>query len=520
MTADHPDDTEPPVAATGRLDWLVLLPPAPTPETVALLGKFNARERADLAAHFSEARLVDAVSPGSRIDALVCRTPADPTVALRAMAPTGVAWIECRRGWREAWRVRRAVTRSLLEVRAVYWLLPDARHARRYVPLQHRGAVRWYLSRLLVPRSRPERLAAWLLGRVPALAHLLPGGIGVVAAGPRAGRGSAALDAHLELDEGDALLVQSSGHDAGNRTIVVPFGTGGRLEGSVVKVASRWAGDDTTDAEFATLQALHEVLPVDLASSVPEPLDRWEWSGRRVTRETMFDGPTVAQAVGSGDADPVATLRAVTDWLTAFHRATADDADWSEARAAYVDSVFAAYQTVGPDDPEVARLLARASARSHELIGAPFPDVRRHYDLTPSNVILGAGGLGVIDWEPGLGRAPDGRGPAVCDLDYFAKFWMHVVADARDLDDELRLFAHLPGEVCAQARAAVLTYCDALGIDRRFVPWLTVYHWVEQALADHRRAARLGGLPAERQKAVHYVQALSRTQDRLFSLDP
>ena len=86
-------------------------------------------------------------------------------------------------------------------------------------------------------------------------------------------------------------------------------------------------------------------------------------------------------------------------------------------------------------------------------------------------------GLGVTDWESAPNRPANGRGLPVCDLDYFLKYWLHIVAEDADVEVEPRCIrASAPCRsvtcrpTCVAARRMMRRYCIRLSIDRGLRP--------------------------------------------------
>jgi len=263
---------------------------------------------------------------------------------------------------------------------------------------------------------------------------------------------------------------------------------------------------------------LQSGLPDSIAASIPLPDSRWIWANRTVTRESMFPGPTVDHAIRCGGIDPGRALDEVGDWLGRFHLATAHEDSWSVDRFdRVVRPTLEAYESAYGADASVQQLFRGVEARAQELAGLRLVEVRRHWDFTPSNVIVSEGGIAVIDWEPGIGRPMDGRGLPLCDLDYFVKFWLHAVVRPGSVAEENVLFPHTSAAEAVCCRSVIGSYCASLGIDPRFVPMISVYQWAEQAVHDQARGRRLGGLPETRCAATRHVIALALDQDALFA---
>jgi hypothetical protein len=497
---------------------LALLPHQDRVQVVVLLGRATEEERAAIASHFGVECVHDEL-PSCLIDVLAVRDGTRIRSGLNLLSPRGVAWIE------EPSRWSRVIGSSSHAARvcghqtvAQYWVLPVLDRARRYVATQPTATIRWYLRTVFAPRTPVQEVGRTFLLAFPRLAPMLLGGRATVIAGVSAHANLLVGESEAGLRASQPVVAMSGGHDTGNRMVVIPFDSSGKPSGSVLKVAGHPAMNDLVEDEQAVLQQLHAQLPTALADRTPTPQGIWTWAGRSVSQESLFTGPTLDRAIASGNIDPLAGLELVSAWVERFHSATAVRDSWSQARFEQViRPTLEGFVDAHGDDAAVAELFRLAEARSAALHGTSLVEVRRHWDLTPSNVILGVDGVAVIDWEPGLDRPADGRGLPVCDLDYFVKFWMHLAAGARSADDEAVLFPHLDSRFSPSAASALEKYCRALDIDNGFVPLLTVYQWAEQAVHDEARARRLGGLPDSRRAARRHLEAFARDPATLFA---
>lgn len=431
-------------------------------------------------------RVSETVPAEETADALFALAGAtrDPETAARCLAPGGCAWIEpASRRWRP--RGER------LRVTGVYAALPEA-----YVPLDHPGARRWY-ARTLQP--------AWTAGK--ALRRTLGGLLPVrrvavtAAAGPEGGEGTI-LD-HPVLPSplrGMRPLLLAHGPD---RVVVLPFSPGGSSPEAALKVPRLPAANGGTEAEQEILRHFRGRLDAASRSVLPEPRGIYRAGGLSLALESCAPGRPLAQRAGSwGEPmrQKIEDLREAADWLARFHQRTeVRRAEW-DARQADEWIVDPLEELGGRSD----RLLAAVRERSATLTGAALPIVCQHRDFTPWNLLRGESGLRVIDWE---GARP---GPALCDLLHFSTHWSELALRAFDDRARLRVFQRVwiaraggrPGEA---VRREVASYCEALRLDRLFVPLLLTATWAELA-------ARAGSGSRE----AAYAEVLAQSADELF----
>jgi hypothetical protein len=96
---------------------------------------------------------------------------------------------------------------------------------------------------------------------------------------------------------------------------------------------------------------------------------------------------------------------------------------------------------------------------------------------------------------------------------YFAKYWLHIALETGSVDEELLAFTFLGGAPQASAARALEDSLSRLGVDRRFVPLLTVHLWLETALYTATRRAEHGGDPGS---AARYLEALAARRSELM----
>jgi hypothetical protein len=137
--------------------------------------------------------------------------------------------------------------------------------------------------------------------------------------------------------------------------------------------------------------------------------------------------------------------------------------------------------------------------------------------------------LTVIDWEFNRQWENTQAGPALCDLLYFVTYWHNVANHLYTVEAELQGMGALFLEpdsrnpYTSAIHRAIADYMAALAIDRRFLPLLLVYVWLERAIYSAGRAQKLAthaGASRSASKFVTYVRYLAEHTDRLFAEAP
>ena len=474
-----------------RADWLHLLP---TPEAgwqrLVVLGADEAT-RALVAA----AGLANSVAfhgdDAPTADALVVLDDAAAVPEHLARCPDvrAVLVVDRRRGPHRA-RLEQALVAAGLDAVERLWPVPDAERPRRHVPIDHPGALRWYLTHLLVETGPAARLVRAALPsvarRVPGLLlAALPAVVLVASRGPtRTGRS----------------LVLTSGNDRWSRAVSCEFPEGASDPTVVEKAPTERAGNDTVLGEQRTLYALRDALSPAMRATVPEPLGYVSRGAVVVGRETAVPGTALSAQAGRGD--PGAAIAALEDtaaWVGRLTEETATTSPWDPARLDdWLRAPAARRQEWRGHDPRLDRLVDAVCAEAGSLAGsgATVPHAWTHHDLGPWNVVWRPDGVGVVDWEAAQPPAPD-RTPPHTDLVYLANYWLHVAggfhdpvahrAAARRLWTDVRASDQL---VLAARRVAGRPFVDG----KTPAPLLAVavvHTWLDQA---NRIAARRSDL--------------------------
>jgi hypothetical protein len=520
------------VTALRRADWRFLLPAAPDGRYrhLVLLGGPSA-----LAGLLREEEVAERIdtSPAEGADLIVALADYAASAAELAsyMAPDGVLYREIDR--RRLATLTMTPRRLFGRLRAAglrpiwsHWIIPDLAHARRYLPLDHADALRWYFDTLHPAGSLAGAVAAAAghrLGRGDAagLAALAP----VFSVTASRGEPTPATIAALELPlmpahwraPGTRVAMLTSGQDDGSRVVLLPFTPRGTEPEGVVKVSRTERFNAHTEREQATLATIRSSLHADLQATIPEPRGSTRLGRSLVALESYAPGAAMVRAVGRrGEplSRSIEELRAAADWLVRFHRDTVrGPVGWSAAAAERTVERLVAFRASFAVGPAETRLLDRAAELARALVGARLPTVLVHNDYGPWNVHRAGERITVIDWELG----PDDtarRGPALVDLIYFATEWHLRARRLRGRRAELRgfrdLFLQPSGPAARAAAEAFEDYIRRVEVDPRFFPLLVVVTWIERALDRAERQVTAVGSAGDREnRYADYVRLVA-----------
>ncbi|MFL5517386.1 MAG: phosphotransferase family protein [Gemmatimonadales bacterium] len=392
-----------------------------------------------------------------------------------------------------------------------HWVIPELAQARRYLPLDHPAALRWYFETLHPAGSVAGASSAAVgqrLGRGAAtgLAAVAP----VFAVTATAGGKSSASVAALELPAmpegwravGTRVVMLTSGQDDGSRVVLLPFSPAGTEPEAVIKISRTERFNAHTEREQATLATIRSTLDAELQATIPEPRGTSRLGRSLVALESYAPGASMVHSVGRRGGPlsrSIEELRAAAGWLARFHlQSTGGSATWAPASSERTIERLEAFRAGFAVSVQEHRLLDRAAESARTLVGARLPTVLVHNDFGPWNIHRAGNRVTVIDWE--LGPADRARrGPALVDLIYFATEWHLRARRLRGRRGELRgfrtLFLEPSGAAARAARGAFDDYMGRVGVDPRFFPLLVVVTWVERALdrADRQTAAGSGG---------------------------
>ncbi|WP_436794082.1 phosphotransferase family protein [Actinospongicola halichondriae] len=479
--------------AGERIDWCHLLPTPPEGwRSLVVLGAPERTGHLLRSAGIAAAVSFDVADLASADAVAVVGDVAIPTGEIVARAPqaTAVLVVERHRG-----RARIAATRALraggLGVVERYWPVPDWDHPRRHLPIDHPGAMRWYLDHLLVERTAVARVSgavlATLARRSPSVLGLVLPTVVFVGTRPTTPSG------------GVRPLVLTSGNDRWSRTVLCEFAPGDSRPRTVVKVPTEPAGNDVVVAEQESLRRLRDLLSPTMRDTVPEPLGTERRGALVAGRETGITGTSMAVSSGRGDRSAaMGDLAAAVAWARRLVTETQEMHPWHPDR--FDDWIVAPaveHHRLFGHAPRLDALVETLRAAAADLDGTPIAHGWTHGDLGPWNILRRAGGVAVVDWEATAPPAPT-HIPPLTDLVYLGTYWLHVAAGHHDAVGHREAARRLWTEVPSPS-ASVSAVRDALGsavressIPPAVVALAVVHTWLEQANRVARRRTDLG----------------------------
>ena len=400
-----------------------------------------------------------------------------------------------------------------------------------YLPLDVPGALAWYVNTVYPANSLKQRLFESLLRAVTGLetqrfARLSPL-VAVTARRTSTARasvlGSAALPKPLQESELRPVLFT----DAGNRVTLLPFTEKSKEPVAVLKIPKLPTLNQRTENEQRTLTHVRARLDSAVRASVPEPLGILSYGHISVSMESYLPGTSLVRSSGRWGAPfkrKLEDLRLAAEWLTEFHGQTQiRRSPWGALEISeWIEEPLELYRERFGLTIAEEHLFSAFREQAESLVGVPLPFVWWHRDFNVWNIHRDGRKLNVIDWEGGR------PGPPLCDLLHFVTYWnktaRHIKSGAPELRSFRRLFLNPPrGTLIARAIDGVLDrYLERLGIDRRFLPLLLVYTWVELALRryDQQRdkrelqpAARAGN------QNLSFIHVLAEDPKNLFQRD-
>jgi hypothetical protein len=194
----------------------------------------------------------------------------------------------------------------------------------------------------------------------------------------------------------------------------------------VCRVARHVRGEQRLQQEWQVRHDIDSRLPERLRRTLPKALALERLAGHLMLIEAglpgcALDGPWTWR-LGRRQRRVARDLVRVQRWLAHFHDATVcDDRPWEAAdEEAYLTQFFA---NVGRwfqpgAGPDVEALLRRGL---QPLRGTPIRWAAQHGDFWHGNVLAGADGLGVVDWEVARRQGPGFVDPLTFAFQYL--FW-------------------------------------------------------------------------------------------------
>ncbi len=218
------------------------------------------------------------------------------------------------------------------------------------------------------------------------------------------------------------------------------------------------------DVEWSLLRQ----LSAGTAGCVRVPTARWydpdgEYFGTKCIVSEFYDGRSL-QDVARESADLRTNQCAFVDAIVAVHRTPLEvlpaelmlDQDWDS----YIDGIIEIFATLGRELSDRSPALRYVAARLASFRPEPVPLTLVHGDMQPSNVLVGAAGCLVIDWE--FGRLGDPRE----DLGYYLQIPIPPNLYLEDPDYFLARYREQTGLTVEQLNPPVVEYFMMLGMAR------------------------------------------------------
>lgn len=433
-------------------------------------------------------------------------------------------------------QIRRLVQKSDLSLTGIYWAAPNFESCKRYIPLDSPGPLRWYWSTLFVPGTPLLRVLEILLGIFIGSSNWLFASIvPCFAFTAICGTPNKVLPSVLGLPEIPADLqspdlhpvVLTSGQDDGSRAVMLPFKPQSCQPEAIIKISSRTDFNENTEREQKVLAEIRSKLDSEICRTIPKPLGLYRYGSLAVGIESSAAGFPLSVSSGRWREtfqDQVNDFLLAANWLQEFHRKTlVERLVWDDAAInRWIETALKTYAQTFGLTPNEERLFARVREHGKKLVGASLPIVWMHYDFGPWNLYRAADNLTVIDWEFGRNWERDRFGPALYDLLYFVTYWNHLVLHLNNEPEELRGFYRLfIAKDCSDkhlqaVHLVIYKYMEFLNMDRRFLPLVLVYLWIEQALHQFSRKLALGRAQEDARsnnRGIKYIDLLAQNVD-------
>ena len=172
-----------------------------------------------------------------------------------------------------------------------------------------------------------------------------------------------------------------------------------RMGRSVAVAKIALGGPDAETRAVREADRLEQLGPAarKAGAQLPSPLRATLPGGWPVLLLSPLEGRPAERLIASGSLAPEAAIARLGEWLVRWSEATVRpgrlDEGWAERE------LLAPATRLAPDLPEADIYLRWLRTRSAEAAGEPLPTVAAHGDLTMSNVLLGEGPPGIVDWE-------------------------------------------------------------------------------------------------------------------------
>lgn len=494
-----------------RLDWRFLLPaPAHGSFRRLMLVTGKLEEATGLLALAQSTGLAQQTTPlaaGEQADcvAVLAGSTVSPAQAASHVSAGGVLYYEVDRRSSPALtpgRVGSELAKTGLLVVGCYWAKPKFQGCELWLPLQQKGALRYYLNQLFMPVS-PVRVFAHILLRILvtvlgerfASLVLCYAVVAVSAEETDSAAGTVALFQALyprQIAREARPLLVTMGPDTQSRVVGLAFTPGHAGPRFVAKTARRPDFGEKSRRELHVLKELHRKLGPELRHSLPRPLAYSQGANAPVLIESAAQGRSYAASCGLWGRPlnrKVEDLGDAVSWLIDFQRATRIESMSWDANTAlhYLEEPVAAYTECFGATPAEAALWTELRRRSARCYGRSLPLVWQHHDFHAWNIFKGPMGVQVIDWEGAK------QGLPLTDLSYFGLWWYLTVSRSEVESDKVTGFTKLFLESADRDRLVRMVrtqwrrYMEAMGIDPEFAPMLHALTWVSHALDEAAR---------------------------------
>ena len=473
-------------------------------------------------------------------DAIIVLDGAQVTVADLAdrLVPGGVVYVEVdpRSSWSAGSapaRITRALRRGGLTPVGTY--LTSRNPARRhvYLPLDSRGALRWFSRTFVVAKTPARRFLAPVLsgwggiGRLPVLVAT-PRHVIIAVAGrhgdlPPAPLVHPELPPQLRSTNVCAFLV-TPGADDLSRVVMLPFARNGQQPLGVLKLPRRPDGNVLAEQEQEILKTIGSKLDHVMRRTIPTPHGTLRFGPLNVGVESCAAGPALTTALGKWGislSEKIEHLDRAVAWLAEFHRQTeVTRFRWGGLESGeWLEQPLTTYQSTLGITSDEERLFSAVLGQASRLNGHLVPAVTVHWNFSMSHIFVTDREMTVVDWE---GVAP---GPPLFDLLFFVMHWAYAAWPLQREDHQLSGFRKLfcePGNsdpVVTAVHRAITQYMARLDVDRRFYPLLLVMMCVFRALGRANRqegAVEAGAKARKGNRYVRYIEVLAGQVERLF----
>lgn len=284
-----------------------------------------------------------------------------------------------------------------------YAPLPQYQKFSHMIPLEHTGAMQFYVTTMFAHRKLSARLfrrIVALFGLYQLIPLFAPCFSFIVCKhttaynGISAGRNTCDTDAATTSAAQALSYLLCSGHNA---ILLFAFEPGAAAPARVIKVSRQSAGETQASAP-------RQPAAIHPHNGIPRLLSSGRWGHHAVTVETAAPGRQLDVLIHEHRTD-LKTLRRylslTTDWLFSFQDATRTDAmpmDTTEITR-LLEPLLAAGESHLTDRRDRHHLAARLHAFSATTLGQRLPRVTQHRDFCPSNILFDGTMLSVVDWE-------------------------------------------------------------------------------------------------------------------------